>query len=159
MKAALVILASAAALTLVGQAQAKGLKIVGVCGAAGCRTIEHRLTDWGSKTASYTRPSRYYVLRIGFEGPAGLVRRAYWLPESGWFALAEWSQGCWYADCWRGVGRQAQAALTRASAGLEPFTPHLAEVTVDGERVANPDTYLPLLETCAGRFFRLRGST
>ncbi len=144
-KSALVLVATVVTLAISGQAQAKGLKILGVCGVARCEAAVHGLTEWSAKSASYTRPSRYYVLRIGFSGQAGFVRRAYWLPDSGWFALEEWSQGCWYTDCWKGLGRRTETMLKRASADLEPFTPHLAEVTVGGERVANPDAYLPLL--------------
>jgi hypothetical protein len=145
MKTVLVLIASAAALTLVGQAQAKGMEVIGVCGVDVCKAVDHRLTEWTSRGASYTRPAPYYVLRIAFQGPAGFVRRAYWLPRSGWFALAEWSQGCGYTDCWKRLGTRGEAALRRAAASLKPFTPHLAEVAVAGEQAANPDAYLPLL--------------
>jgi hypothetical protein len=144
-KSALVLVATAVTLAIAGQAQAKGLKVVGVCGVNACKAVDHRLTEWTSKSASYTRPAQYYVLRIGFEGTAGFVRRAYWLPDSGWFALGEWSQGCWYMDCWKRFGTRGEAALRRVAAGLEPFMPHLAEVAIAGEQVENPDAYLPLL--------------
>jgi hypothetical protein len=145
-KAALVLVA-AGTLAVVPAAHAKGMNVLAVCGASACAKEDARLTDWSSQGASFTQPSPYFVLRLGFRSGDGVVDggKAYWLPDSGWFALADWSQGCWYTDCWKRFGARGEAMLRRVTAGMEPLRPRLASVTIGGTRVANPNAYLPLL--------------
>jgi hypothetical protein len=139
-KTAFAVLASGAALALAGTAHGKGTNVRSVCGASGCTQVAGAppLMGWGGATTWSTAPWPYYVVHMRYGD-------AYWLPGPRWFADASSLRDCITAYCWTRLPTDDVALLRRATAGLEPFQPHLARVTVGGRRVADPDSYLPLL--------------
>jgi hypothetical protein len=139
-KLAAALLAVVPLLTLAGQAHGKSVLLRAVCGASGCKKLAgagSEIIEWTGST-KYTSPSPYYVVRTR-------GGKAYWLPQSGWFALDYDLHGCWYNDCWLRVSPETEALLRSESAGLAPYRPHLAKATIDGKRVADPAPLLTLL--------------
>jgi hypothetical protein len=138
-KVASALLVATAALALAAAAQAKGGEIRAVCGTSGCAQVvgSGEIEAWTDESTSFTQPAPYYVVQLTYGD-------AYWLPQTGWFAVMEDVSQCSYNDCWLRPGPEAQAFLRDQAAGLEPFRPELRKVTVAGKAVADPDAFLEL---------------
>jgi hypothetical protein len=153
-RAALVVTAVAAALSLAPTAGAKGPLDLQICGASDCRTFHDR-THWRLVTgvldvygafsfARTSEPARYYELRIkgpGMEEWLGEDRAIYFVPSRGVVR----SPSTWI---------RPRAALLRslraAVRGLRPWPlPTPTRVTVNG-RTAEPAAYEALLGVLQG---------
>jgi hypothetical protein len=138
-KIAVLGLAAAGLLALAGTAQAKEIVGFKICGASGCNeSAEHLVVD-SSTTVAYSQPGAYYRVELRFGDGQEIIHReqAYWVPSSGLMRFVADSSSWWKpAD---------RSGLAKAAAGLEPYTPRLARVTVKGKPAADPDSYMQLL--------------
>src|SRR5262245_17375992 len=147
-KLALLLVAAAGLLALVGTAQAKEIGSLKVCGANGCNTFADRdqLRGWepsGDVPGQAVAPAqRYYSVELGFAEPEGNVihrEAAYWLPDSKLMRFRSTMDSSWW-----GVLPNQTAMYEKAAAGIEPFTPELSKATVKGKAAADPSSYLRL---------------
>jgi len=149
-KLALLLVAAAGLLALAGSAQAKEIGSLKVCGANGCKTFSDReqLKGWEPSGGQSSQPAapaqRYYAVELGFTDPEGSGNiihheNAYWLPDGALFRFKATTDTSW----WRVLPNQT-AMYEKAAAGIDPFTPGLSKVTVNGKTAADPSSYLRL---------------
>jgi hypothetical protein len=141
MRRTLLLAAAVSALAMTPAALAKGP--LQVCGGAGCAVLGPE-TDAGlwlgtvtSTTAPAPSPAPYYVLRFSDFG--GTL--AYWIPSAS--VLRTLAGG---APRWSATAPEQQAALLRATEGLQPHAaPTSAVAFVDYANAKHGETYLRLL--------------
>jgi hypothetical protein len=128
-------------------AVAKNVTAIKVCGASGCKSVEHP-ARWSAESRGVTRETfeapvgRYYrvEMTVSDRGKTVGTDVSYWLPGPG---LMHGSQQSGF-DKWWGPTRHQNEALHAAAAGIEPLSPTLSRVVVAGRAVADPSSYIEL---------------
>ena len=147
-RTALALLAAAGAFLLSGAAQAKAPPDgIDVCGAAACTHLAFDTAErfWvgtlDPDAAKRTAPAPFYVLR--WHWAEGDPESAYLIPS---VLAVRWNSGNGHPSGWSGVQAEAADIVAQATRGMEPYaTPTLTRVTVGGREVAEPQTYVQLL--------------
>lgn len=143
------IAAAAACAVWPGAAAAKGIVTMKICGANGCAAVTNPQTFWndGSGGLTFDAPvGPYYRLDIavGDRGRIAGRETVYWLRGARMTHSAAQSS----FDPWVRLTEAQSRRLERAAGALTPLRPTLRRVTIDGEPVADPGSYIRLF----GRF-------
>jgi len=142
-----------AALAVVLPAQAKEPKAATVCGPDGCATTTDRqglltlIADNGS-TPPPPPAGDYYKLTMTIDVPpdAGVAPKVeWWYTPSGGGAIRPVQKDPSGVTAWTGLTPSGRALLAKLTKGVASFPlPHVTAVTVGGEAVSDPSSYLRL---------------
>jgi hypothetical protein len=139
------------ALLIPASASAKEITGLKVCGASGCADVDKsKLTglseDGGAPGPSVFNPAvgSFYTVAMSFgmNGETFQTHQTYWLADRN---LLRGQEQMSIEPWWTAPAAQA-ALLNEAAAGLQPFTPQLQRVLVGRKTVADPSSYMRLLE-------------
>jgi hypothetical protein len=132
-------------------AGAKEVTAVKVCGASGCNEVTGQSAlkpffedNGGPPTETFNAPvGSYYSVEMSYADPEGNTvgsNLSYWLPAA---ALMHGSDQSSYDPWWQLTAAQS-TAMKGIAAGVDPFTPALSRVLVNGRAVADPNSYIRL---------------
>jgi hypothetical protein len=132
-------------------AGAKEVTAVKVCGASGCNEVTDRSAIKPFAEDNAAQPNEtfdapigsYYKVTMSYADPDGNVvgfNVSYWLPDT---ALMHGSDQSSY-DPWWQLTKAQNTAMRSVASGLDPYTPALARVVVNGRAVADPNSYIRL---------------
>jgi hypothetical protein len=150
MKKVCLLAIAAAALVLVATANAKEITGLRVCGASGCKDadaakLRSLLEEDSAVTTAYNpQIGSYYTVAMSFgmNGETFDTHRTYWLPDRNLLRGQEQTS----YDAWWHAPAAQEAIIRETASGLEPFTPRLDRVLVGRKAVADPSSYMRLLE-------------
>jgi hypothetical protein len=150
MKKVCLLAVAAAALVVPATANAKEITGLRVCGASGCKDADtaklRSLVEGDSPITTAYNPQigSYYTVAMSFgmNGETFNTHRTYWLPDRN---LLRGQEQTTYDAWWHAPAAQ-EAIIRETASGLEPFTPRLDRVLVARRAVADPSSYMRLLE-------------
>jgi hypothetical protein len=151
-----ILVVAALALATAAPAQAKEVMGLELCGASGCASLDRDAASgtlgegsgplWSDEgVVPPAKPASYYraVVLIGDGHEVG-VRLPFWyVPDQS--KLTTVRDGSAQPLAWRNAHGSWKRALDRLSNGIEPYdTPTITRATVNGDPVADPQSYLRL---------------